>query len=139
MAGLFDYEHDMMLEEQEQNPTPSGEIVLQLMARARDTNMFGDVYAGWLVDQMDQAAEMVAAKADRGRCATVSIEALDFTSPIPLGARVEIYAEAPSIGRTSISVPLEAWVRHSDETLIKVTQGRWVLVSIAPDGHIKAL
>ena len=128
-----------MLEEQEQNPTPTGDIILQIMARSRDTNMFGDIYAGWLVDQMDQAAEMVAAKADRGRCATVSIEALDFTSPIPLGARVEIYAEPPIIGRTSITVPLEAWVRHPNESLIKVTQGRWVLVSIASDGHIKAL
>ena len=128
-----------MLEEQEQNPTPTGDIILQIMARSRDTNMFGDIYAGWLVDQMDQAAEMVAAKADRGRCATVSIEALDFTSPIPLGARVEIYAEPPIIGRTSITVPLEAWVRHPNEILIKVTQGRWVLVSIASDGHIKAL
>ena len=40
--------------------------------------MFGDIYAGWLVDHMDQAAETVATGAAQGRCATVSIDQLDF-------------------------------------------------------------
>ena len=130
-----------MLEEQEQNPTPTGEPVLQLIARARDTNMFGDIYAGWLVDQMDQAAESVATGTAQGRCATVSIEQLDFMSPIPVGAKVEIYGSAPRSGRgrSSIRVNLEAWVRHADGSLVKVTEGVWVMVSIAKDGHIRPL
>lgn len=128
-----------MLEEQEQHPTPAGEIVLQLIARPRDTNAFGDIYAGWLVDQMDQAAETVAAGVAKGRCATVSIEQLDFMSPIPVGSRVEIYACPPVGGRSSIRVNLEAWVRDDADSLVKVTQGEWVMVAIARDGHIRAL
>lgn len=129
-----------MIEELESNPTPLGEPVLQLIARPRDTNAFGDIYAGWLVDQMDQAAELVATEVAGGRCATVSIEALDFMSPIPVGAKIEIYASPPSQGRSSIKVHLEAWMTPAGGCeMTKVTDAVWVMVAITKDGHIRAL
>lgn len=130
----------MIIEDSELDPTPTGELILQLIARPRDTNAFGDVYAGWLVDQMDQAAELVATDIAGGRCATVSIEALDFMSPIPIGAKVEIYTHHPSQGRSSITVPLEAWVTPAGKNgTTKITQATWVMVAITKDGHIRAL
>lgn len=127
-----------MVSENDQGLMPDSEPVLLLIARARDTNMFGDIYAGWLVDHMDQAAETVATGAAQGRCATVSIDQLDFMSPIPVGSRVAIYASAPEIGRSSITVTLEAWIQGQGDP-IKVTQGTWVMVSIGQDGRIRPL
>lgn len=130
-----------MLEEQEQEntPQPSGERVLQLVARPKDANRFGDIYAGWLIDQMDQAAEIVASRY-AGRCATVSIEQLDFSSPVPVGSQVEVFAEPAVVGRSSIKIPLEAWVDGGPLAgPVKVTQATWVVVDIQADGHIKAL
>ena len=72
---------------------PDSEPVLLLIARARDTNMFGDIYAGWLVDHMDQAAETVATGAAQDDVRR-TIDQLDFMSPIPVGSRVAIYASA---------------------------------------------
>ncbi|QGG79120.1 acyl-CoA thioesterase [Litorivicinus lipolyticus] len=129
-----------MLEELEADPKPQGDSVLQLIARPRDTNAFGDIYAGWLVDQMDQAAEVVATTVAKGRCATVSIDSLDFMSPIPVGAKIEIFAGQPTLGRSSITVPIEAWITVPGEgELIKVTAGDWVMVAITKAGHIRAL
>lgn len=128
-----------MVSENDPGLMPDSEPVLLLIARARDTNMFGDIYAGWLVDHMDQAAETVATGAAQGRCATVSIDQLDFMSPIPVGSRVAIYASAPEIGRSSITVTLEAWIQGQQGDPVKVTQGTWVMVSIGPDGRIRPL
>lgn len=119
---------------------PEGTSVLQLIARPRDTNAFGDIYAGWLVDQMDQAAEVVATTLAKGRCATVSIDSLDFMSPIPVGAKIEIFAGEPTLGRSSITVPMEAWIAlPGNDELIKVTAGDWVMVAITKAGNIRAL
>lgn len=127
-----------MTDELEVDPTPQGQLVLQLIARPRDTNAFGDIYAGWLVDQLDQAAELVATKIAGGRCATVSIDALDFMSPIPVGAKVEIYSDEPSQGRSSIKVHLEAWMTPAGgHQPTKVTDADWVMVAITKDGHIR--
>ncbi len=46
----------------------------------QDTNFYGDIPGGWLVNQMDQAAELAAGREAGGRTATVAIEAMDFLS-----------------------------------------------------------
>lgn len=41
-------------------PTPRGDLTLQVIPLPADTNANGDVFAGWLVKQMDLAAATMA-------------------------------------------------------------------------------
>ena len=51
----------------ETDPRPEGELILRVIAHPRFTNAQGDIYAGWLLDQMDQAAAQIAMAESGGR------------------------------------------------------------------------
>ena len=47
---------------EEFDPTPQGDLAMQITALPRDTNGFGDIYGGWLVAQMDLAGTAMASR-----------------------------------------------------------------------------
>ena len=61
-------------------PTPRGELTIQVIPLPSDTNANGDVYAGWVVKQMDIAAASTAGRISQGRNATVALDRLEFLS-----------------------------------------------------------
>ena len=96
-----------------------------------DTNPSGDIFGGWLVAQMDLAGANVAMVRAMGRVVTVSIDALVFHKPVYVGDEVTCYAETVRVGRTSITIYIEAWVRRALTTeVIKVTEGTFKYVAI---------
>ncbi|WP_238230652.1 MULTISPECIES: hotdog domain-containing protein [Methylobacterium] len=99
-----------------------------------DTNPAGDIFGGWLMAQMDLAAGNVAARRARGRCATISVEAMTFHSPVFVGDEVSLYARILKVGRTSIRIHVEVWRREREgEATRKVTEGTFTFVAIGPD------
>jgi acyl-CoA thioesterase YciA len=99
-----------------------------------DTNPAGDIFGGWLMAQMDLAAGSAAARRARGRCATVSVEAMTFLSPVFVGDEVSLYATVLHVGRSSIRIAVEAFRRGRErEEIVKVTQGIFTYVAIGPD------
>lgn len=124
-------------------PAPQGQLNLKLLASRQDTNVYGDISGGWLVNQMDQAAELAAGREAGGRTATVAIEAMDFLSPVRVGSVVSVYTQLKEVGRSSMTIDVEVWVRapherHSDERQ-KVTEARFVMVALDDNGRIRAV
>lgn len=112
-------------------PTPSGGLFLRTIAMPGDANPAGDVFGGWLLSQMDLAGGSCAAQRARGRTATIAIDAMKFHLPVLIGDEVSCYVEILKVGRTSISVMVEAWARRSrNRELLKVTEGRFTFVAI---------
>ena len=110
---------------------PMEEPVLRAIAMPADTNPEGDIFGGWLVSQMDLAGATVAFRRARGRCATVAIDSMTFLSPVFVGDEVSLFARPVKLGRTSISVSVEAWRRRRDgHEAVKVTQGVFTFVAI---------
>jgi len=99
-----------------------------------DTNPQGDIFGGWLLSQMDLAGLTVAARQAQGRVVTAAITAMSFDRRVFVGDEVTCFAEVIDVGRSSIDVKVESWVRRgvSDER-IKVTEGHFTYVAI--DGH----
>ena len=62
---------------------------------------------------------------------------MEFHRPVHVGDVVGVYAEVERVGRTSITVQIEAWVRRRRDmdTLIKVTQGVFTFVAIDDEGN----
>lgn len=115
-------------------PTDKGAPVVRTIAMPSDTNPAGDIFGGWLMGQMDLAAGNVAARRSRGRCATISVDAMTFHSPVFVGDEVSLYAWIVAVGRTSIRIQVEVWRRErTGEATMKVTEGRFTFVAIDAD------
>jgi acyl-CoA thioesterase YciA len=101
-----------------------------------DTNANGDIFGGWLLSQMDVGGGVFASKIAKSRTVTVAIEAMNFRKAVYVGDLVSVYANLVRVGRTSMTVNLEAWaLRRTEEKPILVTDGNFTYVSIDDDGR----
>ncbi|SVJ75707.1 acyl-CoA thioesterase YciA [Klebsiella pneumoniae] len=116
-----------MIELEQEDPIPQGDLALQITALPRETNGFGDIYGGWLVSQMDLAGTAMASKIAGGRIATVAIDRMAF-----------MYTQTLEVGRSSIRMLVEVW---SDDPLSsewrKVTEAVFVFVAIDGSGRTR--
>ena len=76
------------MNEIDKTPQPTGALILQVLANITDTNPLGDIYAGWLMSQMDLACGVTARKVAQGRVATVAAGNMNFLVPVKVGALV---------------------------------------------------
>ncbi|HUH39144.1 MAG TPA: acyl-CoA thioesterase [Spongiibacteraceae bacterium] len=127
-------------DEDDNYPVPTGELALQNYAMPADTNPRGDIFAGWLVSQMDLAGAIVAQRIARGRIATVAMNGMVFLTPVHVGAVVSCYAQVLEIGKSSVRVRIEVWKNH-EETFepVKVTEGDFIFVSIDERGRTRPI
>jgi len=116
------------------NEPPQGEPALRAIAMPADANPYGDIFGGWLLSQMDLAGGAAARRRAKGRTATVAITAMTFHRPVFVGDEVTCYAQIVKVGRTSITVKVESWVRRGiGEEQIAVTEGIFPYVAIGED------
>ncbi len=122
----------------EATPMPIGDLALQTLAMPKDTNASGDIFGGWLVSQMDLAGAITAEKLAKGRVATVAIDGMGFLAPVSVGSTVSCYTQIKEIGRTSMTIQVEVWIRRPTEIdPIKVTEGIFVFVAIDKNGQTR--
>jgi acyl-CoA thioesterase YciA len=119
---------------------PQGDLCTRTLAMPADTNANGDIFGGWLLSQMDIGGGIFASKIAKSRTVTVAIEAMNFRKPVYVGDLVSVHANLVKIGRTSVTVHLEAWVlRRKELHSILVTDGNFTYVSIDDQGHPQAI
>ena len=119
---------------------PNGDLCIRTLAMPADTNQNGDIFGGWLLSQMDIGGGVFASKIAKSRTVTVAIEAMNFRKPVFVGDLVSVHASLVKIGKTSVTVHLEAWVlRRKEMHSILVTDGNFTYVSIDETGHPQAI
>jgi acyl-CoA thioesterase YciA len=115
---------------------PRGDLCIRTLAMPADTNANGDIFGGWLLSQMDLGGGIFASKIAKSRTVTVAIEAMNFRKAVFVGDLVSVHATLVRIGRTSVTVHLEAWaLRRKEMTSILVTDGNFTYVSIDDHGR----
>ena len=113
---------------------PKTEPALRAIAMPADANPYGDIFGGWLLSQMDLAGGAAASRRAKGRAVTVAITSMTFHRPVFIGDEVTCYAEIIKVGRTSITVKVESWVRRGiGEDQIAVTEGIFTYVAVGED------
>ena len=129
-----------MIELEQEDPTPQGDLALQITALPRETNGFGDIFGGWLVSQMDLAGTAMASKVAGGRVATVAIDRMAFLVPVAVGEQLSFYTRTLEVGRTSIKMMVEVW---SDDPVTsewrKATEAAFVFVAIDSSGRTRSV
>ena len=119
---------------------PCGDLCIRTLAMPADTNQNGDIFGGWLLSQMDLGGGVFASKIANSRTVTVAIEAMNFRKAVFVGDLVSVHANLVRVGRTSITVHLEAWVlRRKEVQSILVTDGNFTYVAIDDHGRPQAV
>ena len=115
---------------------PKGELAIRTWAMPADTNPAGDIFGGWLISQMDIAGGITAGVRARGRVVTVAGTGFTFHKPVKVGDVVCCYADIQKVGKTSITIGIEAWVLRRDEPedRFKATEGVFTFVALDGDG-----
>lgn len=116
--------------------TPLGELETRTLAMPADTNPAGDIFGGWVLSQMDIAGGIYTKKICKGRTVTVAVDSMTFHLPVQVGDVLCCYADTIRVGRTSVTVKIEAWaVRQYETQRTKVTEGTFTYVAV--DHHRK--
>ncbi|AEV35993.1 thioesterase family protein [Pseudovibrio sp. FO-BEG1] len=114
---------------------PVGELTTRTMAMPADTNASGDIFGGWVVSQMDIAAGIAASQCAMERVVTVAIDSMTFIRPVKVGDVMCVYSRVLRVGRTSITLAIEAWaLRHRFGYREKVTNAQFTFVAVDDNG-----
>lgn len=115
---------------------PNGNLAARHLAMPAHTNPAGDIFGGWIMASMDEAASMTTTQLVGGRAVTVSVSNIVFMQPVKIGDAVCFYTDVKRIGRTSVTLDVEVWVlRNGCDGRIKVTQAEFTFVAVGDDGR----
>jgi acyl-CoA thioesterase YciA len=125
-----------------QPTAPDGhDLSLRVMARPADVNGNGDIFGGWVMAQVDIAGAIIAARRAQGRVVTVSVNSFQFKQPVSVGDVLSFFTRIESVGRTSITVHVEAIATRdpAHPVHVKVTEATLTYVAIERDGRKRAV
>ena len=122
---------------------PAGTLLLRTLAMPGDTNPSGDIFGGWLLSQMDIGGGILATEMARGRIVTIAVDATVFLKPVKVGDVVCCYGRCVHMGRTSIKVKLEVWVKKVAREAFGdrecVTEAVFTYVAVDAEGRPRPL
>ncbi|MCA1494506.1 acyl-CoA thioesterase [Sinorhizobium alkalisoli] len=114
---------------------PNGELTLRTLAMPGDANAAGDIFGGWVMAQMDLSCGIRAAERARGRVVTAAVKEMAFALPVKIGDTLCIYTDIVTVGRTSMTLKVEAWAqRYLSHVMEKVTDALFVMVALDANG-----
>ena len=117
---------------------PAGKMPeLRMMPSPSDANVYGDVFGGWIMSQVDIAGSLPAARRANGRVATIAVNSFLFKNPAFVGDLLSFYADIVKVGNTSITVNVEVYAERNrlQADTVKVTEA--VLTYVATDSDRK--
>ncbi len=114
---------------------PSDSPAIRQVMMPNDTNGQGAIFGGVILSLIDLAAYVEAMRQHDGKYATVAFDKIEFHKPVCVDDVVSLRTATTRMGRTSISVHVDVFVkRRGIEQESLVTQGDVVLVHLDDDG-----
>ena len=108
------------------------DLLSKKIVMAKDIGIHGNLFGGILLAWMDEAAASLATEYCRTpNMVTLRIGELVFKKPLKAGHHLRIYGEITKVGRTSISIYLEAKrynLYSGDEVVVCDTNSTFVRV-----------
>ncbi len=117
------------------------ELVMRVMPMPADANANGDIFGGWIMAQVDLAGAVLPMRVAKGRIATVAVNEFIFKQAVSVGDLLSYYARITRIGRTSITVHVEAYAERNpaNPKIVKVTEANVTYVAIDGNGQPRAV
>lgn len=118
-------------------------LLLRTLAMPSDTNANGDIFGGWIMSQMDMGGAILAKEIAQGRVVTVAVESMSFIKPVTVGDVVCCYGTCLGIGRSSLKIKVEVWVKKvATEPLSErfcVTEAIFTFVAVDDKGKPRTI
>lgn len=121
---------------------PDEQPTLRVMARPSDANLYGDVFGGWIMAEVDIAGGIAAQRRAKGRVTTVAVTSFTFKVPVSIGDIVSLYARILRCGETSVTVDVEVFAERMDGggyKPVRVTEAQLVYVAVDGEGRKRRL
>ena len=119
---------------------PRGDVTVRTIAMPADTNANGDIFGGWVMSQMDLAGGIAGVERAQGRVVTVAVDGMHFIRPVRVGDVLCVYTRVERIGRTSMTIKVEAWARRFQTRVReKVTEATFTFVAIDDEGRPRSI
>jgi acyl-CoA thioesterase YciA len=135
VTGTLETCHTLIQREDTMTEKTTGYLTTRVLAMPSDTNPAGDISGGWVLSQMDVAAAICAGQRAQTRTVTVALDSMSFIRPVKVGDILGVYTLVESIGRTSMVINVEAWVRRGRiGNREKVTEGKFKFVALDENG-----
>lgn len=97
----------------------------------QDTNSYGTLFGGRLMEMMDKAAGIVASKFAHREFVTVSIDTMEFKSPARQGDLIEVVGKVVFTSTHSAACKVNAYaMRKADWTRQEICSGFFFMVAI---------
>ncbi len=120
-----------------------GNLLLRTLAMPSDTNANGDIFGGWIMSQMDMGGAILAKEIAHGRVVTVAVDSMTFIKPIAVGDVVCCYGQCVKIGRSSVQIKMEVWVKKVASEPIGerycVTEAIFTFVAVDKEGKSRTI
>ncbi|WP_439257918.1 acyl-CoA thioester hydrolase YciA [Lonepinella sp. BR2271] len=119
-----------------------GTLLLRTLAMPSDTNANGDIFGGWIMSQMDIGGAILAKEIAKSPVVTVCVDKMSFLQPIAVGDVVCCYGKLVKVGRTSLQVKVDVWIKKVYQGLRDrycVTEALFTYVAIDKNGKPKAI
>lgn len=126
------------MENKQSTRLPDGALILRTLAMPSDTNANGDIFGGWIMSQMDMGGAILAKELAQGRVVTVSVDSMSFLRPVAVGDVVCCYGKCVKVGRTSMQVKVEVWIKKvadGSRDRYCVTEALFTFVAIDKNGR----
>ena len=119
---------------------PTGELTLRTLAMPADANAAMDIFGGWVMAEMGHMSVRAEGERARGRVVTAAVKEMSFAKPMKIGDTLCIYTHINRIGRTSMTLKVEAWAqRYLSDLMERVTDADFVMVALDGDGKPKPI
>jgi acyl-CoA thioesterase YciA len=116
-------------------------LITKKIVMARDIGIHGNLFGGILMAWLDEAGAAYATEyCHTPNMVTIKVGELIFKKPLKAGQHARIYAEILELGRTSVSLSLEArkYNLYSGEEIL-VCSTRMTFVRLDDDGTPTAI
>ncbi|ABN74065.1 MULTISPECIES: acyl-CoA thioester hydrolase YciA [Actinobacillus] len=117
---------------------PNGKLLLRTLAMPSDTNANGDIFGGWIMSQMDLGGAILAKELAKGRVVTVTVDKMVFHMPISVGDVVCCYGTLVRVGRSSMQVKVEVFIKQvyqGSRERFRVTEALFTYVAVNNEGR----
>ena len=121
---------------------PDEQPALRVMARPTDANIYGDVFGGWIMAEVDIAGGIAAQRRARGRVTTVAVTSFAFKVPVSVGDVVSFYSRIIRCGESSVTVDVEVFAERMEDggyRPVRVTEAQLVYVAVDDAGKKRRL
>jgi acyl-CoA thioesterase YciA len=117
------------------NGDPEGDLSLRVVVTQADLRPPNTSLHKWTMSLMDTAAAVMAEARSKGRVLTAAVLNVSFRHPLRIGDVVSVYTKIRKVGRTSITIEVEAYaLRRYLEEQVLVTAAEFILVAVDHEG-----